>query len=72
MYYRLKNALLRYLDENPSLARVVSERNIPLEQISVANLPRNFKFEGDRYINGKVCKTAGEYKDACDKLYGNN
>lgn len=25
---------------------------------------------GDRYVNGQCCKTVGEYKAACERVYG--
>lgn len=71
MYKRLRAALLKYLQANPVLVNTMAKHNIGLSQISVADLPSDFEFEGDRYVNGKACKTVGEYKDACDKLYGN-
>jgi len=66
-YYQV---LKNYLVNNPLVKK--SLRGEPLESVSPSTLPaqyNNVKFEGTKIVDGHMCNTVGEYKEACAKFY---
>lgn len=66
---RKEQAKLNYLNspKGKILKEIVGRHNVPLGQVSDTVLPDDFKFDGDKYVNGKACSTVREYKAALAK-----
>jgi hypothetical protein len=62
-------AKMKYLNspEGKALSASMIKHNIPVGQVSDTVLPDDFVFDGWKVVDGKFCKTAGEYKAAVAK-----
>ncbi len=65
---RLRAALNKAISKDPHLKQVVGRRGMSEENVDRTILEDNYEFEGSMVVDGKFCKTAGEYKEALSKV----
>jgi hypothetical protein len=67
----LEDAIKDYVRKTPSVQQMLSEHGLSESNIAVTSLPSEYNsvsLGGDMYINGKACRTVGEYKIASKKF----